>query len=79
MTFGCGPVQASCGRLGRPSASARMSEPGSLVRVAAPATVSSISSPARAENGRVYVRLKSDDEIEEYYRSFEIPFKATDA
>lgn len=34
--------------------------------------------PAKVENGRVYVRVKSDEEIEEYYRGFKIPFKVMD-
>jgi hypothetical protein len=34
--------------------------------------------PAKVENGRVYVRVKSDQEIEEYYRGFKVPFKVID-
>jgi len=34
--------------------------------------------PARVENGRVYVRVKSDEEIEDYYRGLKIPFKVVD-
>jgi nitrite reductase/ring-hydroxylating ferredoxin subunit len=32
--------------------------------------------PTKVENGRVYVQVKTDGEIEEYYRSLKVPFKA---
>jgi nitrite reductase/ring-hydroxylating ferredoxin subunit len=32
--------------------------------------------PTKVENGRVYVRVKTDEEIEEYYRALKVPFKA---
>jgi nitrite reductase/ring-hydroxylating ferredoxin subunit len=31
--------------------------------------------PTKVENGRVYVRVKTDEEIEEYYRGLKVPFK----
>jgi nitrite reductase/ring-hydroxylating ferredoxin subunit len=32
--------------------------------------------PTKVENGRVYVRVKTDKEIEDYYRNLKVPFKA---
>jgi nitrite reductase/ring-hydroxylating ferredoxin subunit len=31
--------------------------------------------PTMVENGRVYVRVKTDEEIEEYYQGLKVPFK----
>jgi nitrite reductase/ring-hydroxylating ferredoxin subunit len=32
--------------------------------------------PVKVDNGRIYVQVKTDDEIEEYYRGLKVPFKS---
>ena len=34
--------------------------------------------PTKVEDGRVYVRVMSDEEIEDYYRGLKVPFKVTE-